>query len=349
MEAIYFDGLSAVPHTVEIEIDDRNNELVFLSSVFPDKRWNLTRLQFQRLDHCLELIPEGRSTEMLKINGQQDIETILKRIKQTGTLSVYHRLLMGGMRTHVVLAVLIVVAIVLAWFYVLPPVAEHAAVLLPEKYDKYLTSEFSKTYFMDNRIDTVRSEQLTAFARLIDFNNSRPLTYYVVDSPVVNAFALPDGTIVVFTGLLGKMKNPEELVALLSHEAAHVNNRHSVKMLARNLAGYLFISILFSDINGIMAVLAENAESLQSLSYSRSFENEADEQGLAIMINNHIDPQGMTTLFSRLKTEELAIPAFLSTHPVTDDRIANIRTIMKSKSYFTTRNTELTRAFLLLK
>lgn len=349
MEAIYFDGLSAVPHTVEIEIDDRNNELVFLSSVFTDKRWSLTRLHFQRLDHCLELIPEGRSTEMLKITAQQDIETILRLIKQTGTMSLYHRLLLGGMPTHVVLAVLIVVIIVLSWFYVLPPVAEHAAGLLPEKYDKYLTSEFSMKYFVDNRIDTVRSEKLTAFASLVDFNNSRPLTFYVVDSPVVNAFALPDGTIVVFTGLLRLMKTPEELVALLSHEAVHVNNRHSVKMLARNLAGYLFISILFSDINGIMAVLAENAENLQSLSYSRSFENEADEQGLAIMINNHIDPQGMITLFSRLKTEELAVPAFLSTHPVTDDRIAGIRTIMKSNSYFTTRNTELTKAFLLVK
>ena len=74
------------------------------------------------------------------------------------------------------------------------------------------------------------------------------------------------------------MKSYDQLVALLGHEVSHVNNRHSIKILTRNLAGYMMISLVFSDLNGIMSVLAENAQQLRSLSYSREFEEEADEQ-----------------------------------------------------------------------
>jgi beta-barrel assembly-enhancing protease len=146
----------------------------------------------------------------------------------------------------------------------------------------------------------------------------------------VNAFSLPDGNIIVFTGIIDVMKDYDELAGLIGHEVSHINNRHSMKMLCRNLSGYLFVSAMLSDVNGIMAIIGDNVHNLQSLSYSRQFERQADEQGTALMVMNGINPKGMTTLFSRLKaSEKVTMPAFISSHPITDDRIADINRLYK--------------------
>ena len=59
------------------------------------------------------------------------------------------------------------------------------------------------------------------------------------------------------------MKSYEELVALIGHEATHVNHRHGMKLLCRDLSGYLFVSAILGDANGIMAVITDNVNSLQ--------------------------------------------------------------------------------------
>jgi beta-barrel assembly-enhancing protease len=131
---------------------------------------------------------------------------------------------------------------------------------------------------------------------------------------------------------------PCELVGLIGHEAAHVNNRHSMKMLCRNLSGYLFISTVLGDVNGVMAVLGDNVNTLQSLSFSREYEREADEEGFAIVTKNHVNPKGMVTLFQRLQQEHsIEMPEFLSTHPVTKDRIMTIKTMIASKKMLLTK------------
>jgi predicted Zn-dependent protease len=230
-----------------------------------------------------------------------------------------------------------------------PYVGEKSVVLIPNDFDNYLSNQFLINYLAENKVDTVKSEWLTHFGNALDLKNEKELGFVVVESDIVNAFALPDGKIVVFTGIIDKVKSYDELAALLAHEAAHINGRHSVKMLARNLAGYIFVSAMFSDVNGIMAVIAENAESLQSLSYSRKFENEADREGVYLLLNNNIQPEGMVKLFSRLKDDENVLPVFLSTHPVTDDRIQTISGIIKQTQFEIVPNSKLDYYFNKLK
>ena len=119
-----------------------------------------------------------------------------------------------------------------------------------------------------------------------------------------------------------------------------------MKAIARNMAGYLLISAVLSDVNGIMAVFADNANQLGMLSYSRSFEEEADEDGWLTLKNNNIDPQGMVTLFTRLKSDEkYAMPAFLSSHPLTENRIRSVKKIIKTRPYVIKKNQKLTDIF----
>ena len=95
-----------------------------------------------------------------------------------------------------------------------------------------------------------------------------------------------------------------------------------MKILFKSVAGYFIISLLMNDVNGIMASLAQNANSLENLRYSRSFEKEADISGFEMLRQNHVDPHGMISLFQLLKNhEKVDMPGFLSTHPVTQDRI----------------------------
>ena len=77
-----------------------------------------------------------------------------------------------------------------------------------------------------------------------------PIKFSVINSETVNAFALPDGNVVVFTGIIDLMDDYDELAGLIGHEVAHVNNRHSMRMMCRNLAGYIFLSAVLSDVNG---------------------------------------------------------------------------------------------------
>lgn len=142
------------------------------------------------------------------------------------------------------------------------------------------------------------------------------------------------------------MESSDELVALLGHEASHVNHRHSIKMLCRNLAGYMVVSLLFSDVNGVMAVLADNAQQLHSLSYSRGFEQEADEQGLKILMDNKINPNGMVNLFEQLEKEsKISIPKIISSHPLTKERKEYMQKIISETVYEVKQNDKLDSIF----
>jgi predicted Zn-dependent protease len=122
-----------------------------------------------------------------------------------------------------------------------------------------------------------------------------------------------------------------------------------MKMLCRNLSGYLFVSAILGDVNGIMATIGDNINSLQSLSFSREFEHEADVEGFKIVTKNQVDPDGMSNLFKRLGEEAGFMPEFLSTHPMTKQRITFFDTMTKGKSFPVKENPKLKTLFKALK
>ncbi|MFT4024657.1 MAG: M48 family metallopeptidase [Flavihumibacter sp.] len=165
---------------------------------------------------------------------------------------------------------------------------------------------------------------LNQFAAHLHLSEKYRLVFTVVNDTVVNAFAVPGGHIVVYKGILQKMQTPEELVALLGHESTHINERHSLRSMLRELTGGMMLSLVFGDLGSIGGAIAGRADMLQGLSYSRRLEEEADTQGMQRMTDNGIDPGGMAMLMDRLQTVEEGqrLPGFLSTHPLTTDRKA---------------------------
>ena len=173
-------------------------------------------------------------------------------------------------------------------------------------------------------IDHPKTVILQSFAKELHLSKIYPVKTTVVDSKEVNAFAMPGGNIVVYSGILKAMKSSDELAALLGHEVSHINGRHSLKTILQSVAMGMAVSIVLNDVSGIVAVLVQNAEMLRSMSYSRSIEQSADNEGMKLLVLNGIHPLAMKRLMQRLKANTPTMPdeiGFLSSHPSTEDRM----------------------------
>lgn len=211
---------------------------------------------------------------------------------------------------------------VITYFYIIPVVATGFASTLSKENVIEFGDYVFRVITTDLEIDEEASAKLQAFVDEMKIESTFPLQIYVVESSEMNAFALSGGKIIIFSTLLEKIENEAQLSALIGHEVSHIENRHMLKNLARNLGGAIFVSVLFGDVNGATTVLMDNAHMFTQLSYTRSLEKEADIFGLDIMRNNDVDLYGMPELFEILQKETpIDVPTYLSNHPMLKDRI----------------------------
>jgi len=348
--AKYFDGISSKPQDIELQLDEINAELRFGIYLDTTIRWPLESVFFEHIGDSLEIRCSNNLPALIKVNNDDFAEEFISVLKLKGHISWYQRIIRLGIKAHLAIAALILGAIVAGYLLIIPWVGEKAVLLIPVHYDISMGHTFYQQYVESNSIDSKKTKYLNLFAGKLQLLNTQKLHFTVINSPTVNAFSLPDGNIIVYTGLIDLMKDYDELAGLIGHEVSHVNNRHSMKMLCRNLSGYIFISAVLSDVNGIMAVIGDNVHNLQNLSYSRQFERQADEQGTRILILNGINPKGMTDLFTRLQSsEKVVVPAFISSHPVTTDRIVYIKKLIKHSPHKYVYNPTLNELFRQLK
>ena len=346
--SIYFNGLTSTPNMVEVFFNEVENSIEF----FIDGElinWNLNSIKFEFFSDCIELYGGEGDSQTLKINNE-DFITVFKKVSKSNINTNWSfKLLNLGFKAHILISVGLIGMITLAYFFVLPTIAENAVVLIPEEYDNSLGNGVYEQYIAFSDVDTNKTKALNLFAKQLKLKNTKKLNFTVIDEAVENAFALPDGNIVIYTGLLNKMKSYDELVGLIGHEVSHINQRHSMKMMCRNLSGYIFLSVLLSDANAVIGVIGENADNLIALKFSRKFEKEADEKGLEIMTINQINPKGMSRLFERLQNDSIDfIPEFLSTHPVTKERINYLNQQIKLLSYQNSSKAKLSELFKIL-
>ena len=167
-------------------------------------------------------------------------------------------------------------------------------------------------------------------------------TFFVVDDPRINAFALPGGYIGVHTGLIEATRNEDELAGVLAHEVAHVTQRHIARALhARSRQNILSTAILLGaliagvssgsgDVVQAGAAVSQGAAAQQQINFTRTNEYEADRIGIATLADAGFDPYGMGSFFDVLsrqntRSPEHRAPEFLRTHPVTSARVAEAR------------------------
>lgn len=347
--ATFFDGKSSIPQTILVEFDERSGIIQFSPSIEGKTNYTLDELTIEQKGDLIYLQFDPNGSIFIKINSIEIKDGINSYHKRHNKLTSYQKLINLGFQAHMLIAVGILGLITLVYFFVIPWVGEKSVVLIPLSFDQEIGERVYHNYVSYYSIDSLKTKKLNEFASQLRLENEIPIRITVVNSSQINAFALPNGEIVIFTGILDQMENYEELVGLISHEVAHVNKRHSMKMLARNVSGYIFISAIFSDVNGIMAVISDNANSLQSLSYSRRFEREADSEGFRLMISNYVNPEGMVWLFQRLQKEDQLVPEFISTHPMTEKRISEIKKMQGIYKYAIKESKKLSDLFQQIK
>lgn len=347
--AIFFDGKSSTPQNIQLSLDSIRGVLTFSTPSF-QKRIKLSETKIEKLGNQLILLFGEDPIQQIKIEDYKLIDEIKRFLKRNNHNTWYDKLIGLNISSHIILALIFLSFVGVLYFYFVPFIAEKAVAIIPEEYDDKMSGLFIDEYLESEVVDAKKTKLLNDFSKELSLNNTKPLKFTVIESSLVNAFALPDGNIIVFTGLLDELKSENELVGLIGHEASHVNRRHSMKMLCRNLSGYLFISAIFNDVNGITAVIGDNIHSLQSMSYSRTFEKEADIDALAILKKNKIDPNGMLQLFERLESHSsIEIPEFLSSHPITSERSNYIKALIKEKKYEVEKNEKINAIFIKMK
>jgi predicted Zn-dependent protease len=172
-------------------------------------------------------------------------------------------------------------------------------------------------------------------------------SFHVVDSPEVNAFALPGGYIYVTRGILACLDSEAELAGVLGHEIGHVTARHGVRQQAANTAGQVIGTLAGALLDAYVGTrdtftrVGSGAAGLFTLSYGRDQELEADRLGSEYLARNDYDPQTMVAVVAMLKAQEqfaeesarkegrnaARAPSWLSTHPSSDQRLEEIRRI----------------------
>jgi predicted Zn-dependent protease len=167
------------------------------------------------------------------------------------------------------------------------------------------------------------------FFKQLNFHTAYPIAITVVKSDIPNAFAIPGGHIVIYDKILTSMQSYEQLAALLAHELVHIEKRHSLKSMFRQLSAQLFFTLLIGDIDVVGGILLSNAENLKQLSYSRHLETEADQFGAALLAKSHIPCTGFIQLFELLQREagNGNTHEWFNSHPDLKKRMTNIQSL----------------------
>ncbi len=165
------------------------------------------------------------------------------------------------------------------------------------------------------------------------------LSFVILDSEELNAFAAPGGIIGVNTGLFLNAENEAEFASVMAHEIAHVSQRHFARGVDEAQAGRIpYLATLLASVivmatsdaqHGTAAITAAQGMAVSNqLRFSRSNEAEADRVGQNTMFNAGLDPAAMGSLFERLAAlNRLGSrpPEFLLSHPLTESRVAEAR------------------------
>lgn len=202
--------------------------------------------------------------------------------------------------------------------------------------------------------DVIRDIEVVDYLRNLGYRlaansgeSPQKFTFFVVQDSSINAFALPAGIIGVHSGLIMAAGSESELASVIGHEIGHVTQRHIARMIAQQKqdAWQSFAAMAFAllaarsnpQLAGASMQAAQAGAIQKQLDYTREHEREADRVGLQILNQAGFDVRAMPAFFDKLikgtRFYEGSAPAFLRTHPLTTERIADVRNRIEQLPY----------------
>jgi beta-barrel assembly-enhancing protease len=295
--------------------------------------WNIKQIiaAFDRNLQATKIVNSSIKDRSLLINGKEACDFILLAQEEERKPWYKKQTTKAWLRS---LSVFFVVAgiLVATYFLFVPWLAEKLAANVSIKAEEGFGDAVFDALDLSQQEDKKGTMLLNDFFKEMKVPTQYNVRITAVEGDLVNAFALPGGHIIVYSALINELKTYPELAALLSHEFAHINNRHTTKSVFRQLGSGVFLSLLFGRFGNVTTVLAEHADKFKSLTYSRGLEKEADMAGLSLMKERKIDSEGFVRLFQYLKASATGsvMPEFFESHPDIDKRIAYVREASKN-------------------
>lgn len=239
--------------------------------------------------------------------------------------------------------VALIVGLAALYNYGLPVLADKVAERVPIDYEVRLGNHAlqwldGNGFFQPSKLDAAKQTVLRdGFARLrrgLPQEQHMQLAFRAAPRIGPNALALPGGTIVLTDELVKLSQSPEEVLAVLAHEIGHIERRHALRQLVQGSITAAIAATLAGDAATMSSAVAGFPVLLAQTKYSRDFETEADDFGFGLLKANGISPNAFADIMGRMSSdgrsgegEGEAEPSsgFLSTHPVTEERIARAR------------------------
>ncbi|QQR97117.1 MAG: M48 family metallopeptidase [Sphingobacteriales bacterium] len=328
ISAIYFDGFSSNPYHVELNVSSKYIEIIFCLDEKEIVLWEIDRIiKYEELNTNTYKLNYGnipyQSIELDKDNYESLV--LQNRNIAKATSHTWYEKFLKKKSLIFGLLFCVIAFCVFTYFVIIPAITPIAIKAIPMKTEVYLGEVVYKNMTKGYSIDSQKTEQINSFWKSMNYESKYPINITVVESDIVNAFALPGGRIVVFDTLLKILDNYSQLSALLSHEFIHIRNKHSMSLMVTAYSQFAIISLVFGNLDeNIIGAIAQNASMLNTLKYSRNLEQEADLDGMILMQNANINTNGMYQLFEKLdevNDVDSELLNYISTHPDNKKRI----------------------------
>lgn len=157
------------------------------------------------------------------------------------------------------------------------------------------------------------------------------LKVHIIKKDEVNAFALPDGHLVVYSGLIEASKNEQALIGVLGHEIAHIENNHVMKKLSKEIGFSVLMSITTGNNNS--GAIREIMHAISSSAYDRSLEKEADIASVEYMLKADVNPAPFADFMYEMSFDNKLESAlsWINSHPESEERAKYILEYIKGK------------------
>lgn len=327
VDANYFDGHTSRGHAVRLSVSDDTLALegdgIARRIALADVRVSEPLMHAPRIltfaDAAFCEIPDNAAfAQMLAESGHRDSLVVAWQSRWRGAI----------------VAVLALVAFLfIAYRWVLPVVAEYAALQVPMAWEEGLGREattflekrvFSETQLASDRRDAIADR----FDQIVPADGREYEIRFRASKIGPNALALPGGVIYVTDELIELAPDDDAVLGVLAHELGHIEQRHLMRRLFASAAVGAAAAVLFGDVSTVLAALPAI---LIELDYSREMEREADLYAIDLLRANGISTGSIATLFERMQNahEKRGArsdwPTYLSTHPPTPDRVELFR------------------------
>ncbi len=331
VNADYFDGKSARVHRVRLTLSDG---ALLLEGEDIQRRDPLESLRVSEpMGAAPRLIkfPDGAHCE---VSDHAELSNLLRAGGHRDSLVVQ---LQSHWRWALMAMIITLAGIAAGYRWGLPAVAEWIAFKLPDKalaqVGESTLAFLDKGVMMPSELPRERQKALrTAFEKLSapdDKEVGHEVVFRNGKAIGANAFALPDGTIVVTDQLVSLAKNDQEILGVLAHELGHLKRRHSLRMLIQGSIVAFGVAWYLGDVSSVAAGFPTL---LLQARYSRDHEREADDYAAAMLNSNGISPSRLAELLSRMEEAYAArqknqgepdanFGGYLDSHPATSERI----------------------------